>query len=776
MSKLFDYRNEPNQVNLLEVQDIVDNTTTIATDKPLSANMGKVLKDELDQLDDDKADKDFAQDTNNYVVGDSVITYITADKKINFKNTFVNVPKINPTKETEFNIAGGQNVDIVGIQTDTIEINIDDEIQAREDADTVLQTNIDTEKTARETDYENLYDKIEDEIENRTVADIAEQTSRIAEDNILQAEIDSLTGNVNSQITNIDTAITTEATARENADATLQTNITTVATNLSTETANRITKDGETLQSAKDYANELALAVHNWLQSVETLAELYNITPPFPVTKNYLCKVINDPDKTNNATYQWIAGTTEWTLFSRDEDFIDEIELEAAIAEHDTGEIQHENIIGLRTDLTTTDKTTIVNAINEVNTKASSLTDDKADKDFASTTSNYVIGDIVSSYVDYKTLNVVKTAVSVDKTGQTKEYTLDLTLGNNLKFNPKSTTNIELSINDEIQARENGDDDTLTSAKLYSDDNLATAKNYTDGEIANAERSKQIWLPAVQTLEELEAITPQHSDTVNYLCRVMNDVIKENNGVWQWVAGATAWTYFSDNLDFVDDEELEEALATKLDKNITDGDYVYTHNGTNQGHKAYTLAPTASTIAERTNTGTLRGTTATDENDLVNFSQFNTALDNKLDKTANAISATKLQTARTINGVNFDGTTNITIPTGKSYIGNGNTFTISGIQQGYSPYPKMFRVYHFLGEEYVNNDWLIIRFTITGRNRVNYWQEPLAEGWPGVITYTNNNDGTFTIYEGKNYTYSLYKHWIVEEFYGNGLSYAVTNV
>lgn len=37
--------------------------------------------------------------------------------------------------------------------------------------------------------------------------------------------------------------------------------------------------------------------------------------------------------------------------------------------------------------------------------------------------------------------------------------------------------------------------------------------------------------------------------------------------------------------------------------------------------------------------------------------------DNKLDKTANAVSATKLQTARTINGVAFDGSANINLPT-----------------------------------------------------------------------------------------------------------------
>ena len=46
--------------------------------------------------------------------------------------------------------------------------------------------------------------------------------------------------------------------------------------------------------------------------------------------------------------------------------------------------------------------------------------------------------------------------------------------------------------------------------------------------------------------------------------------------------------------------------------------------------------------------------------------------DNKLGKTENAVSATKLQTARTIGGVAFDGTTNIDLP-GVNTAGNQNT-------------------------------------------------------------------------------------------------------
>jgi hypothetical protein len=69
--------------------------------------------------------------------------------------------------------------------------------------------------------------------------------------------------------------------------------------------------------------------------------------------------------------------------------------------------------------------------------------------------------------------------------------------------------------------------------------------------------------------------------------------------------------------------QLETDIENKLDKKTTNGDYVYIHNGTTQNEKPYTIAPTASTLAERTNTGTLRGATAVQDTDLVNLGQFN---------------------------------------------------------------------------------------------------------------------------------------------------------
>jgi hypothetical protein len=69
----------------------------------------------------------------------------------------------------------------------------------------------------------------------------------------------------------------------------------------------------------------------------------------------------------------------------------------------------------------------------------------------------------------------------------------------------------------------------------------------------------QIWLPAVDTKADLPEVP---DNTKNYLCRVINDTDKTNNGVWQHIADASEWSYFSDNLDFVDETELSTAIST----------------------------------------------------------------------------------------------------------------------------------------------------------------------------------------------------------------------
>jgi hypothetical protein len=102
-------------------------------------------------------------------------------------------------------------------------------------------------------------------------------------------------------------------------------------------------------------------------------------------------------------------------------------------------------------------------------------------------------------------------------------------------------------------------------------------KQFVDNEIANAALGTQHWLPAVGTFATLPTtatIDPLTGEpivnTIAYLCRVMADEDESKNGVYQliggWESDPLPWTYFSDNLDFVDEAELDAELAFKEDK------------------------------------------------------------------------------------------------------------------------------------------------------------------------------------------------------------------
>jgi hypothetical protein len=54
---------------------------------------------------------------------------------------------------------------------------------------------------------------------------------------------------------------------------------------------------------------------------------------------------------------------------------------------------------------------------------------------------------------------------------------------------------------------------------------------------------------------------------------VIKDPTSDNNGVWQLIAGAADWTYFSDNLDFIDETEMNTAVgeAVKEETENRDG-------------------------------------------------------------------------------------------------------------------------------------------------------------------------------------------------------------
>ena len=84
-------------------------------------------------------------------------------------------------------------------------------------------------------------------------------------------------------------------------------------------------------------------------------------------------------------------------------------------------------------------------------------------------------------------------------------------------------------------------------------ENLKTAKEYTNEAIANTVVASQVWIPAVDDFDSLPDITDASK---TYLCKVLGE-----NKVYQCIAGQDEWEVFSLNADFVDEQELEEALT-----------------------------------------------------------------------------------------------------------------------------------------------------------------------------------------------------------------------
>jgi len=116
--------------------------------------------------------------------------------------------------------------------------------------------------------------------------------------------------------------------------------------------------DAETLESAKDYADEVAK--NEWLKPVNTVSQL--VTTGLSNKKNYLCKVIADPGK--SGVYQVVAGWTNtpvWTLFDNSVDLVNEQELATVVNNHNTDTQAHN--ISL-TATTNTDTTTSTGAVS----------------------------------------------------------------------------------------------------------------------------------------------------------------------------------------------------------------------------------------------------------------------------------------------------------------------------------------------------------------------------------------------------------------------------
>ena len=130
------------------------------------------------------------------------------------------------------NASNGVIKKYIDAQDDKLQTNIDSEASARASADTTLQSNINKETSARLDGDNSLRTDL-----------TAETNERKSADDALQANIDTEASTRAEQVGSLRTDLTAETNARVTADSALRTDIDTVTTGLSTETNERKTAD-----------------------------------------------------------------------------------------------------------------------------------------------------------------------------------------------------------------------------------------------------------------------------------------------------------------------------------------------------------------------------------------------------------------------------------------------------------------------------------------------------------------------------------------------------
>lgn len=130
------------------------------------------------------------------------------------------------------NASSGVIKKYIDAQDDKLQTNIDSEASARASADTTLQSNINKEASARL------------EGDNSLRTDLtAETNERKSADGTLQSNIDTEASTRAEQVGSLRADLTAETNARETADSALRTDVDTVTAGLSTETSERKTAD-----------------------------------------------------------------------------------------------------------------------------------------------------------------------------------------------------------------------------------------------------------------------------------------------------------------------------------------------------------------------------------------------------------------------------------------------------------------------------------------------------------------------------------------------------
>jgi hypothetical protein len=174
------------------------------------------------QVDATKADLNFAGDTDGYVLGDFVLENVTADT-IGLKKTAVSVDKTGTTQEYEIFLKAGENVGFGAVPSQSeISINIDAEVEARKEAVTELTGLLNDEADARQGADKILQDNIDVNTNNIGLLSELKTTDKTNLVNAINEVVDSEVGGEWGKIigdladqTDLQEALDTKATASD---------------------------------------------------------------------------------------------------------------------------------------------------------------------------------------------------------------------------------------------------------------------------------------------------------------------------------------------------------------------------------------------------------------------------------------------------------------------------------------------------------------------------------------------------------------------------------
>jgi hypothetical protein len=134
-------------------------------------------------------------------------------------------------------------------------------------------------------------------------------------------------------------------------------------------------------------------------------------------------------------------------------------------------------------------------------------------------------------------INAVQTNLNTEITNRT---TADTTLQTDIDA-------VASNLADEIINRGTAVSNAISTAASDATTKANTAEQNAKDYADDLALATQVWLPAVETKDDL----PTNPGNGTYLCRVISGT---DYGVYQWIGTETtpAWTFFSDNLDFID--------------------------------------------------------------------------------------------------------------------------------------------------------------------------------------------------------------------------------